>query len=64
MSGFLMWQAAYAEFHWEVDHLPDMTPDKLRDIISREAKTTAQEYGMPVYIKKLEKYFIDEYEKK
>ena len=33
MSGFLMWQAAYAEFHWEVDHLPDMTPEKLRDII-------------------------------
>ena len=33
MSGFLMWQAAYAEFHWEIDHLPDMTPEKLRDII-------------------------------
>ena len=33
MSGFLMWQAAYAEFHWELDHLPDMTPEKLRDII-------------------------------
>ncbi len=33
MSGFLMWQAAYAEFFWEVDHLPDMTPQKLRNII-------------------------------
>lgn len=33
MSGFLMWQAAYAEFHWEVDHLPDFTPEKLRNAI-------------------------------
>jgi len=32
-SGFLPWQLNYAEFHWEVDHLPDMTPEKLRDII-------------------------------
>ncbi|MCX6704727.1 MAG: polyprenyl diphosphate synthase [Candidatus Woesebacteria bacterium] len=33
MSGFLMWQANYAEFYWELDHLPDMTPRKLADII-------------------------------
>ena len=32
-SGFLLWQLNYAEFHWEVDHLPDMTPRKLADII-------------------------------
>jgi len=32
-SGFLPWQLNYAEFYWEVDHLPDMTPEKLRDII-------------------------------
>ena len=32
-SGFMMWQAAYAEFCWEIDHLPDMTPEKLRGII-------------------------------
>jgi len=32
-SGFLPWQLNYAEYHWEVDHLPDMTPEKLRDIV-------------------------------
>ncbi|MGA3292301.1 MAG: polyprenyl diphosphate synthase [Candidatus Microgenomates bacterium] len=32
-SGFMMWQANYAEFYWEVDHLPSMTPRKLADII-------------------------------
>jgi len=32
-SGFLPWQLNYAEFNWTVDHLPDMTPEKLRDII-------------------------------
>ena len=32
-SGFLMWQANYAEFYWELDHLPDMTPRKLANII-------------------------------
>lgn len=36
----------------------------LRDNIGRAGKAIAQEYGLPVYIKKLEKYFIDEYEKK
>ena len=36
----------------------------LRDNIGRAGKIIAQEYGMPVYIKKLEKYFIEEYEKK
>jgi hypothetical protein len=33
MSGFLMWQANYAEFYWELDHLPDMTPMKLANMI-------------------------------
>ena len=27
-SGFLLWQAAYAETYWELDHLPDFTPLK------------------------------------
>lgn len=32
-SGFLPWQSHYAEFYWEIDHLPDMTPQKLANII-------------------------------
>jgi len=32
-SGFLPWQLNYAEYYWELDHLPDMTPRKLADII-------------------------------
>ena len=32
-SGFMPWQLEYAEYYWELDHLPDMTPEKLRDII-------------------------------
>lgn len=32
-SGFLPWQLNYAEYYWELDHLPDMSPEKLRDII-------------------------------
>jgi len=32
-SGFLPWQLNYAEYYWELDHLPDMTPEKLRNII-------------------------------
>lgn len=32
-SGFLPWQLNYAEFFWELGHLPDMTAEKLRDII-------------------------------
>ncbi|MEK7470966.1 MAG: polyprenyl diphosphate synthase [Patescibacteria group bacterium] len=32
-SGFLPWQLNYAEYYWEVDHLPDMTPEKLWDIV-------------------------------
>ncbi len=32
-SGFMPWQLNYAEFYWELDHLPDMTPRKLADII-------------------------------
>lgn len=29
-SGFLPWQMAYTEFYFEQDHLPDMTPEKLK----------------------------------
>ncbi len=32
-SGFLPWQLNYAEYNWELGHLPDMTPEKLRDIV-------------------------------
>ncbi len=32
-SGFLPWQLNYAEFYWELEHLPDMSPEKLRDIV-------------------------------
>ncbi len=32
-SGLLLWQSAYAETYWEADHLPDFTPEKLRDAI-------------------------------
>lgn len=32
-SGFLPWQLNYAEYYWERDHLPDMTKEKLRDIL-------------------------------
>jgi undecaprenyl diphosphate synthase len=32
-SGFLPWQLNYAEYYWELDHLPDMTPRKLADMI-------------------------------
>jgi undecaprenyl diphosphate synthase len=32
-SGFLPWQMTYTEFYFEEDHLPDMTPDKLRQAI-------------------------------
>jgi len=32
-SGFMMWQANYAEYFWETSHLPDMTPRKLADIV-------------------------------
>lgn len=32
-SGLLPWQMTYAEFYWELDHLPDMTPEKLRTAI-------------------------------
>jgi undecaprenyl diphosphate synthase len=32
-SGYLPWQMTYTEFYFEEDHLPDMTPQKLRDII-------------------------------
>lgn len=29
-SGFLLWQAEYAEYYWEKDHFPDFTPEKLK----------------------------------
>lgn len=32
-SGLLPWQMFYAEYYWELDHLPDMTPEKLRDAV-------------------------------
>ena len=32
-SGFLPWQMVYTEFYFEEDHLPDMTPDKLKSAI-------------------------------
>jgi hypothetical protein len=32
-SGLLPWQMTYAEFYWEIDHLPDFTPEKLRDAV-------------------------------
>lgn len=32
-SGMLLWQTAYAEMYWEVDHFPDFTPEKLRESI-------------------------------
>lgn len=36
----------------------------LRDNIGRAGMVTARKYSLPIYIKKLEKYFIDEYESK
>lgn len=32
-SGFMTWQLNYAEFYWELEHLPDFTPEKLRDVV-------------------------------
>jgi len=32
-SGLLPWQTTYAEYYWEVDYLPDFTPDKLKAAI-------------------------------
>ncbi|HEX6977523.1 MAG TPA: polyprenyl diphosphate synthase [Patescibacteria group bacterium] len=32
-SGLLPWQMSYAEIYWESDHLPDMTPLKLKEAI-------------------------------
>ncbi len=32
-SGFMPWQLNYAEFYWEIEHLPDMTPEKLKNIV-------------------------------
>lgn len=29
-SGFMMWQADYAEFYWEPDYFPAFTPEKLK----------------------------------
>ncbi len=32
-SGYLPWQMVYTEFYFEESHLPDFTPEKLRDAI-------------------------------
>lgn len=32
-SGLLPWQMTYAEYYWELDHLPDMNPGKLAEAI-------------------------------
>ena len=32
-SGFMMWQADYAEFYWEQDYFPDFTPEKLKEAV-------------------------------
>ncbi len=32
-SGFMMWQADYAEYYWENTYFPDFTPIKLREAI-------------------------------
>ncbi|MDO8487845.1 MAG: polyprenyl diphosphate synthase [bacterium] len=32
-SGLMPWQMAYAELFWEQDHLPDFTPEKLKNAI-------------------------------
>lgn len=32
-SGYLPWQMAYAEYYFEEDHLPDFTPEKLKQAI-------------------------------
>lgn len=32
-SGLLPWQMAYAEYYWDADHLPDFTPEKLKEAI-------------------------------
>lgn len=32
-SGLMIWQTVYSEFYFEPDHLPDMTPEKLKAAI-------------------------------
>jgi undecaprenyl diphosphate synthase len=32
-SGYLPWQMVYAEYYFEREHLPDFTPEKLRDAV-------------------------------
>lgn len=32
-SGLMPWQMTYTEYYWEQDNLPDMTPQRLREII-------------------------------
>ena len=32
-SGFMMWQADYAEFYWEPDYFPAFTPEKLKEAV-------------------------------
>lgn len=33
-SGFMMWQADYAEYYWEPEYFPSFTPEKLKIAIS------------------------------
>jgi undecaprenyl diphosphate synthase len=33
LSGFMSWQAAYAELYFEKAHFPDFTPERLRAAI-------------------------------
>ena len=33
VSGLLLWQAAYAEMYWEIDHFPDFGPEKLKQAV-------------------------------
>lgn len=32
-SGLMPWQMEYAEYYWEQEHLPDFTPEKLKEAI-------------------------------
>ena len=34
----MLWQAAYAEDYWELDHLPDFTPEKFKVLFSRKRR--------------------------
>lgn len=44
MSGFMLWQAAYAEYEFEPKYLPDLTPDDVTRILEKFA-TRDRRYG-------------------